>query len=267
MNKKIKYIVAIIIIITLIFIIPVVINESYKIGGYTTLWGAEDVLMFYGTILSFLGTSILGVIAIKQSSLANDLAKRMLEKEESDNMPLVDVTNVNKDLDSILSELLARIYKVQINSSFFYFKTNNQLSDDSDYVDLFVIRNVSNTNIISFRIIKIEQSTLFLNGKRIKTNIKEYETSLPITIMKSETHYLGISGIETNKPEELSQDERFEQGYYQEQTEIVLTLELINDKGIKYNETIKVVFSNWLRSGNITSPLITEKEIVEIKKL
>ena len=37
----------------LIFVvgIPIAINESYKIGGYVTLWNAEDVLSYYGTVL------------------------------------------------------------------------------------------------------------------------------------------------------------------------------------------------------------------------
>ena len=31
--------------------VPIVINECYKAGGYITLWQAEDVLSYYGTIL------------------------------------------------------------------------------------------------------------------------------------------------------------------------------------------------------------------------
>lgn len=31
--------------------VPIIINECYKAGGYITLWQAEDVLSYYGTIL------------------------------------------------------------------------------------------------------------------------------------------------------------------------------------------------------------------------
>ena len=31
--------------------VPVIINECYKVGGYITLWNANDVLAYYGTIL------------------------------------------------------------------------------------------------------------------------------------------------------------------------------------------------------------------------
>ena len=31
--------------------VPIIINECYKAGGYITLWQAEDVLSYYGTLL------------------------------------------------------------------------------------------------------------------------------------------------------------------------------------------------------------------------
>lgn len=40
--------------VILIFGIPILINESYKHGGYITMWGAADVLSYYGTILGSL---------------------------------------------------------------------------------------------------------------------------------------------------------------------------------------------------------------------
>lgn len=47
----------------LVFVIPVVINESYKVGtGYLTLWGAADVLAFYAVVLS--GLISIGILAV-----------------------------------------------------------------------------------------------------------------------------------------------------------------------------------------------------------
>lgn len=40
--------------VILIFGIPILINESYKHGGYITMWGAADILSYYGTILGSL---------------------------------------------------------------------------------------------------------------------------------------------------------------------------------------------------------------------
>ena len=53
--------------------IPFVINESYKFGkGYYTLWGADDILAFYGSFLSFLGTVVLGALALWQNKQIAD---------------------------------------------------------------------------------------------------------------------------------------------------------------------------------------------------
>ena len=52
MKKKIYFIIVILLgIILFVFGVPIVINECYKAGGYVTLWSAEDVLSYYGTIL------------------------------------------------------------------------------------------------------------------------------------------------------------------------------------------------------------------------
>ena len=68
------------IIFLVLIIIPFGINELYKYGaktgqGYCTLWGADDALAFYGTILSVASTAYLGYIAIRQ----NDRLMRLEE--------------------------------------------------------------------------------------------------------------------------------------------------------------------------------------------
>ena len=52
MKKKILFAIAVLLgIILFVFGVPIAINECYKAGGYVTLWSAEDVLSYYGTIL------------------------------------------------------------------------------------------------------------------------------------------------------------------------------------------------------------------------
>lgn len=50
LTKK-RLLTAIVIAALLIFGIPILINECYKHDGYTTIWGAADVLSYYGAIL------------------------------------------------------------------------------------------------------------------------------------------------------------------------------------------------------------------------
>lgn len=63
MRPNLKSILAVAIIaVILIFGIPILINESYKHGGYITMWGAADVLSYYGAVL---GASIaVGTLAV-----------------------------------------------------------------------------------------------------------------------------------------------------------------------------------------------------------
>lgn len=56
----------------LAFVVPCIINELYKReAGYLTLWGADDVLGFYGAFLSFVGTFVLGLAAYSQNEKLN----------------------------------------------------------------------------------------------------------------------------------------------------------------------------------------------------
>lgn len=65
-----------VIVLIFIILIPFVINEFYKVGqitgkGYVTLWGAKDVLIFYGSFLTFIGTTALGMLALWQNKNNN----------------------------------------------------------------------------------------------------------------------------------------------------------------------------------------------------
>lgn len=77
-KRKIIYTVSLAICLILIsFVIPIVINESYKKGeGYITVWSGADVLSFYGALIGAIGTIILGIVAWRQN-------ERLLRLEEN----------------------------------------------------------------------------------------------------------------------------------------------------------------------------------------
>lgn len=78
-NRIKHYRIALILISSIIAIIcvPFFINELYKVGeGYLTVWSGNDVLAYAGTIISAIGTIVLGIIAWKQNA-------RLLKLEES----------------------------------------------------------------------------------------------------------------------------------------------------------------------------------------
>jgi len=97
MNNKIKLLILAVIILC-VFIIPLIINEAYKLDrGYVTAWDASDTLTFYGNILTFLGTVVLGLSTIILSNRANEINNRLslLEEErfKTELQPFVLVSN------------------------------------------------------------------------------------------------------------------------------------------------------------------------------
>lgn len=74
---------------------PLVINEAYKTGdGYVTLWSAPDALVFYGTYLSFLGTVVLGVVAVYQNRKAHGLNQQMQKLQQAQFVSMISVTKL-----------------------------------------------------------------------------------------------------------------------------------------------------------------------------
>ena len=66
-------------IIIIVFGVPLAINYFYtKVIWFHTDWNGGSALQFYGTILSFFSTALLGVIAIYQNNRANEVNKSIM---------------------------------------------------------------------------------------------------------------------------------------------------------------------------------------------
>jgi len=95
LSPKLKCVIATILLIILTFGIVIVINESYKVGkGYITLWEPADTLGFYGSYLSFLGTVILGIVAIYQNKKSQDLNEKLEKLQQAQFISMVSTTKV-----------------------------------------------------------------------------------------------------------------------------------------------------------------------------
>lgn len=90
-NKVLKYWWVVIVAILIGFIIPLLINEAYKVdNGYITFWGASDMLTFYGELLGFAGTIALGALALYQN---NRLTKLEEQRFVLELQPFITVTD------------------------------------------------------------------------------------------------------------------------------------------------------------------------------
>lgn len=75
--------------------VPFIINELYKVGGgYITEWDAADVLSFYGSYLAFIGTIILGAVAIFQNKKAHQLNEQLQRLQQAQFISMISIENL-----------------------------------------------------------------------------------------------------------------------------------------------------------------------------
>ena len=84
--------------------IPFLINELYKYGTtvdnpYITMWKAESVLNFYGTLLAFIGTVSLGLVAYRQNKKANQTNGKLALLTEQANSLTEQANQLNIELN------------------------------------------------------------------------------------------------------------------------------------------------------------------------
>lgn len=133
LKKKVVFLLCVIVLFVLfVFGIPIIINELYKMNtGYLTLWGPEDVLGFYATILGALITIGSLIVTIYYSK--KDTEKQLKFSISQSNAPffiVCDVVDYNK-YDRNKEE---KIWTCE------YVINNNE---NDQYVDL-VLKNVGN---------------------------------------------------------------------------------------------------------------------------
>lgn len=122
-HNKILFILLIIALAMLLFIIiPVVINVAYiNNNGYITVWGAEDVLLFYGAALSFIGTVFLGGLALWQNEKLNKINKNLTEHQNKPiltNSLLIDLNDFKEKHRTFYRTIEQNSSSVMINNGY-----------------------------------------------------------------------------------------------------------------------------------------------------
>lgn len=110
---KSKIIIGISFVITLLIfttVPPVIINELYRRETfYITEWGANEVFVFYGAVLTFIGSLFLGGVATFQNNKLSVLNERMLRIEENKNCPYIEITTSDMKQQSIWNDTNEKI--------------------------------------------------------------------------------------------------------------------------------------------------------------
>lgn len=94
-SHKILFVLSCIGVITMLFGIPFVINLLFKTPAVNELfqaeWDAGDALGYYGAVLSFIGTVVLGALALYQNHIikvdSDRRAELLEEQQHRENMP------------------------------------------------------------------------------------------------------------------------------------------------------------------------------------
>ena len=94
-KRKVLFVLICVAILFLLIGVPFIINILFKINAaadiFAAEWSAGDALGYYGAILSFIGTVVLGALALYQNHIikteADEKSARAEEQERAENMP------------------------------------------------------------------------------------------------------------------------------------------------------------------------------------
>ena len=169
----------------LIFGIPLIINNCYiKNKGYITVWGGTDILQFYGSILSFLGTVLLGILALWQNHILakqNDNYQKNLELKD---IPVLEIQF--NGFSGLLSNPSVKVTNLTNNiaTNFEVIKCGIKTSQNDKYFYGYTIRKRYQSHIKGYGEFAIE----FLDGE------KNFETTNEFLMFEMVFYYIDVYG-------------------------------------------------------------------------
>lgn len=169
------YLVVIVFIVSLC--IPFFINEAYRIDkGYATLWDAKDVLAFYGAYLSFVGTVVLGIVAIFQNIKAHQLNEQMQKLEQAQFVSMVSVKDLNTRTQTAKNPNFVNTNMMEIepldltakgfqSSNFYHIDIEFENKSKYPIVQILVHPGSrKNMNCIAWGMVAVKESAIYIPG-------------------------------------------------------------------------------------------------------
>ena len=168
------------IVITIIAVaIPFIINQLYMWGldlkEPNTAYSASDLLSFYGSFLSLIGTVVLGYVAICQNRRITDLNERAILIEEENNYPYLEayISNiVSKNIDNPTwaNEFVRSKYYAMAGKPTYHFTKYIKGSTSGTATEMtitFLLKNTSNVVITEIAFLSLHGSIPEKNGNLI----------------------------------------------------------------------------------------------------
>lgn len=146
-NKN-NLLVFLLVFLILVFGIPIIINELYKLDkGYITLWSAADVLSFYAVILS--GIITIGVFVFTIYFSKKDTEKQLKFYLSQTNVPFFVVENISSNSEKDLYiKTKENLWKKDI-----FIKDNTlALKNSDDDTVVFYVNNIGDGLALNFNV-------------------------------------------------------------------------------------------------------------------
>ena len=138
-----------IIILAILILIPFFINYACleKIDNEDVVFTASDILSFYGSLLSFLGTVVLGVVALVQNEKIREFSVKTFEMEHRyEKRPLLILDHVKLEIDNCYDATYEKYKDVILlnqNSMWKIELTTHSYSDpDAELYFVLTLRNI-----------------------------------------------------------------------------------------------------------------------------
>lgn len=262
-------------IIIILFFIPLIIWISYFIGdrGYILIYTSlniGDALGFYGSVLSFIGTVSLGIVALWQGHKANQINVRLLSITEDKEIPTIDIIQCN--FDEFKKNNLNQI-EINVNHQFIMLDDDNNPMDNCEPFFVFKVRNVKNNDILSIKARNIEciskstHSKNFRDVKNIHNDIFYVSYNIDSFILAKQSEcYLFISGCHYESPSNSS----IENIYNYQGLQLNLEFEIMNNNGKIYIQKTEITVFDLINvptENIIIFPIIASKEIISIQEI
>lgn len=138
-----------VIILAMLILVPFFINYTCleKIDSEDVAFTASDILSFYGSLLSFLGTVVLGIVALVQNEKIREFSVKTFEMEHRyDKRPLLILDHVALEVDNsyVATHESYKNVKFQNQNSMWKVEltTHNYSDPDAELYFVLTLRNI-----------------------------------------------------------------------------------------------------------------------------
>lgn len=210
--KKRWYLLTLLLIVTLVLpcaLMPQILNYYNQPGTWLANadYEKEDLLNFYASFFTFLGTIILGIATVFLSQQANEMNERLIKIEENNYIPLIDINGMMPE--ELKEFCLKDVFSINLDDSYTDVDEEMDISVEGDKNTVVLsMSNVSKTDIINIELHQMSLKTRFAPGLSSPLLYENLTVSLNNKVPCHATIPFIIGGLDiADMPEEIKDRE------------------------------------------------------------